>query len=130
MPQAVGQLPLRWVTRGEERCRRRPKEPVDLAEITNRFHVAAVHPIHETILRANDSHQPPIGWLETAFEEVGRMPSLPLSLLFFAAFIAGWCVPGGQAGVNSLAAVYYPTYLRSTGIGASLGFGRIGAIIW
>ncbi len=56
-------------------------------------------------------------------------PSLPLSMLFFAAFVAGWCVPGGQAGVNSLAAVYYPTYLRSTGIGASLGFGRIGAII-
>jgi MFS transporter, AAHS family, 4-hydroxybenzoate transporter len=56
-------------------------------------------------------------------------PSLPLSLLFFAAFVSGWCVPGGQAGVNSLAAVYYPTYLRSTGIGASLGFGRVGAII-
>jgi len=27
----------------------------------------------------------------------------------------------GQPGVNSLAAMYYPTYLRSTGIGASLG---------
>jgi AAHS family 4-hydroxybenzoate transporter-like MFS transporter len=56
-------------------------------------------------------------------------PSLPLSMLFFAAFTAGWCVPGGQPGVNSLAAMYYPTYLRSTGIGASLGFGRIGAIV-
>jgi len=56
-------------------------------------------------------------------------PSLPLSMLYFAAFIAGWCVPGGQSAVNSLAAMYYPTYLRSTGIGASLGFGRIGAIV-
>ena len=56
-------------------------------------------------------------------------PSLPLSMLFFASFVAGWCVPGGQPGVNSLAAMYYPTYLRSTGIGASLGFGRIGAIV-
>ena len=56
-------------------------------------------------------------------------PSLPLSMLFFAAFIAGWCVPGGQPGVNSLAAIYYPTYLRSTGIGSSLGFGRIGAVV-
>src|ERR1035437_3394744 len=37
---------------------RRPKKPVDLAEIANCFHVAAVHPIHETILRANDSHKP------------------------------------------------------------------------
>jgi AAHS family 4-hydroxybenzoate transporter-like MFS transporter len=56
-------------------------------------------------------------------------PSLPLSMLYFAAFVAGWCVPGGQSAVNSLAAMYYPTYLRSTGIGASLGFGRIGAIM-
>ena len=37
-------------------------------------------------------------------------PSLPLSMLFFASFMAGWCVPGGQPGVNSLAALYYPTY--------------------
>jgi len=56
-------------------------------------------------------------------------PSLPLIMLFIAAFVAGWCIPGGQPGVNSLAAVYYPTYLRSTGIGSGLGFGRIGAII-
>ena len=56
-------------------------------------------------------------------------PSLPLMLLFVAAFVAGWCVPGGQPGVNSLAALYYPTYLRSTGIGSGLGFGRIGAIV-
>jgi AAHS family 4-hydroxybenzoate transporter-like MFS transporter len=56
-------------------------------------------------------------------------PSLPLPMLFVAAFIAGWCIPGGQPGVNSLAAMYYPTYLRSTGIGSSLGFGRIGAIV-
>jgi AAHS family 4-hydroxybenzoate transporter-like MFS transporter len=56
-------------------------------------------------------------------------PSLPLLMLFVAAFVAGWCIPGGQPGVNSLAAVYYPTYLRSTGIGSSLGFGRVGAII-
>ena len=36
---------------------------------------------------------------------------------------------GGQAGINALAAIYYPTYLRSTGIGWSLGIGRIGAIV-
>jgi AAHS family 4-hydroxybenzoate transporter-like MFS transporter len=56
-------------------------------------------------------------------------PFLTLPLLFAAVFIAGWCVTGGQPGVNSLAAVYYPTYLRSTGIGWGLGIGRIGAII-
>jgi AAHS family 4-hydroxybenzoate transporter-like MFS transporter len=56
-------------------------------------------------------------------------PSLPLTLLFVAAFVAGWCIPGGQPGLGALAGVYYPTYLRSTGIGSSLGFGRIGAIV-
>jgi len=40
------------------RCRRRPNEPVDLAEIANRFHVPAVNSIHETIRPANDSHKP------------------------------------------------------------------------
>ena len=34
-----------------------------------------------------------------------------------------------ESGVNALAAVYYPTNLRSTGIGWSLGIGRIGAIV-
>jgi AAHS family 4-hydroxybenzoate transporter-like MFS transporter len=56
-------------------------------------------------------------------------PSLPLLLLFVVVFVAGWCVPGGQGGVNAVAATYYPTYLRSTGIGSGLGIGRIGAIV-
>jgi MFS transporter, AAHS family, 4-hydroxybenzoate transporter len=56
-------------------------------------------------------------------------PFLSLSLLVSVVFIAGWGIIGGQPGINSLAAVYYPTYLRSTGIGWSLGIGRIGAII-
>jgi AAHS family 4-hydroxybenzoate transporter-like MFS transporter len=56
-------------------------------------------------------------------------PGLALPLLFMAVFIAGWSVPGGQPGVNALAAVYYPTYLRSTGIGWGLGIGRMGAIV-
>jgi AAHS family 4-hydroxybenzoate transporter-like MFS transporter len=56
-------------------------------------------------------------------------PFLSLPFLFLSVFIAGWCVPGGQPGVNVFAAVYYPTYLRSTGIGWGLGIGRIGAII-
>jgi AAHS family 4-hydroxybenzoate transporter-like MFS transporter len=56
-------------------------------------------------------------------------PSLPLLMLFVVVFIAGWCVPGGQGGVNALAATYYPTYLRSTGIGSGLGIGRVGAIV-
>ena len=44
-------------------------------------------------------------------------------------FIAGSCIVGGQPTVNALSAGYYPTYLRSTGIGWGLGVGRVGAII-
>jgi AAHS family 4-hydroxybenzoate transporter-like MFS transporter len=30
--------------------------------------------------------------------------------------------------LNALSGAYYPTYIRSTGVGAGLGVGRIGAI--
>jgi MFS transporter, AAHS family, 4-hydroxybenzoate transporter len=56
-------------------------------------------------------------------------PWIPLAMLVAVVFIAGVCVVGGQAAINALAATYYPTELRSTGIGAGLGVGRIGAII-
>ena len=44
-------------------------------------------------------------------------------------FVAGFCVVGGQGPVNALAGTYYPTNLRSTGIGWGLGIGRMGAIV-
>jgi AAHS family 4-hydroxybenzoate transporter-like MFS transporter len=56
-------------------------------------------------------------------------PGLSLLLLLTVVFIAGIGIVGGQAGVNALSATYYPTDLRSTGIGAGLGIGRIGSII-
>jgi AAHS family 4-hydroxybenzoate transporter-like MFS transporter len=56
-------------------------------------------------------------------------PGLSLTFLFVAVFIAGWCVVGSQPGLNALAASYYPTYIRSTGVGAGLGVGRMGAIV-
>ena len=56
-------------------------------------------------------------------------PGLSLALLFVVVFIAGWCVVGSQPGLNALAASYYPTYIRSTGVGAGLGVGRMGAIV-
>ncbi|WP_374359894.1 MFS transporter [Pseudoduganella danionis] len=52
-----------------------------------------------------------------------------LVLLCVAILVAGFCVVGGQPAVNALAANYYPTTLRSTGIGWSLGVGRLGSII-
>jgi MFS transporter, AAHS family, 4-hydroxybenzoate transporter len=44
-------------------------------------------------------------------------------------FCAGFCVVGAQIGANALAATFYPTFIRSTGVGWALGIGRIGSII-
>lgn len=56
-------------------------------------------------------------------------PGLPLAVLFVVVFVAGWSVVGGQPGINALSATYYPTALRSTGVGWGLGVGRLGAIV-
>jgi MFS transporter, AAHS family, 4-hydroxybenzoate transporter len=59
---------------------------------------------------------------------IGR-PGISLVVLGVSVFVAGWCVIGGQPGLNALSATFYPTYLRSTGIGAGLGVGRLGGIL-
>jgi len=56
-------------------------------------------------------------------------PALPLSSLFAVVFISGFCIVGSQAAINALAGSYYPTDLRSTGVGAGLGMGRVGGIV-
>jgi AAHS family 4-hydroxybenzoate transporter-like MFS transporter len=56
-------------------------------------------------------------------------PGISLATLFVIVFVAGWCIIGGQPGLNALAATVYPTYLRSTGLGWALGIGRFGAIV-
>lgn len=56
-------------------------------------------------------------------------PGLSLPLLFAVVFVAGSCIVGGQPTVTGMAGSYYPTYLRSTGIGWALGIGRVGAIV-
>ena len=59
---------------------------------------------------------------------IGRAgASVPLLMLL--TFGAGFCVVGGQNSANALAAIFYPTPMRSTGVGWSLGIGRIGAIV-
>lgn len=57
--------------------------------------------------------------------------SMASSLLALAVtiFIAGFCVIGGQTGSNALASDFYPTAIRSTGVGWALGMGRIGSIL-
>lgn len=49
--------------------------------------------------------------------------------IMLCAFFAGAGIVGGQTGTNVLAASFYPTYIRSTGVGWGLGIGRIGSII-
>ena len=39
-------------------------------------------------------------------------------------FIIGFCVAGGNGGTSAFAAKLYPTFMRSTGIGWSLGVAR------
>jgi AAHS family 4-hydroxybenzoate transporter-like MFS transporter len=50
-------------------------------------------------------------------------------LLFAVVFITGFAVVGGQPAINAMAASFYPTTLRSTGIGWCLGIGRVGSVI-
>jgi AAHS family 4-hydroxybenzoate transporter-like MFS transporter len=52
-----------------------------------------------------------------------------IGLLVITVFAAGFCVVGGQTSSNALAAEFYPTAMRSTGVGWALGIGRIGSII-
>ena len=56
-------------------------------------------------------------------------PGISLALLIVVVSIAGLGVVGGQSGVNAFSATFYPTDIRSTGVGAGLGVGRVGAIV-
>jgi AAHS family 4-hydroxybenzoate transporter-like MFS transporter len=50
-------------------------------------------------------------------------------LVTAAIFAAGFCIVGGQIAANALAAGFYPTSIRATGVGWALGIGRIGSIV-
>jgi AAHS family 4-hydroxybenzoate transporter-like MFS transporter len=51
-----------------------------------------------------------------------------IALAAAAIFCAGFCIVGGQSASNALAGTYYPTPIRSTGVGWALGIGRVGSI--
>jgi MFS transporter, AAHS family, 4-hydroxybenzoate transporter len=51
------------------------------------------------------------------------------ALVTIAIFAAGFCIVGGQIAANALAAGFYPTFVRATGVGWALGIGRIGSIV-
>ena len=54
---------------------------------------------------------------------------LAVAMLFSVVFVAGFGILGGQAALNALAASYYPTDLRASGVGAASGVGRFGSVI-
>jgi AAHS family 4-hydroxybenzoate transporter-like MFS transporter len=49
--------------------------------------------------------------------------------LMLASFGAGCAVIGGQTNLHSLAGRFYPTFIRSNGVGWANGVGRIGSIL-
>jgi AAHS family 4-hydroxybenzoate transporter-like MFS transporter len=49
-------------------------------------------------------------------------------IMMAVTFTLGVSVQGAQAGLYALAAIFYPTSIRSTGIGWCSGIGRIGSI--
>jgi MFS transporter, AAHS family, 4-hydroxybenzoate transporter len=62
---------------------------------------------------------------------VGAIGQLSHSVVFvtMAIFAAGFCMVGGQIAANALAAGFYPTSVRATGVGWALGIGRVGSIV-
>lgn len=62
---------------------------------------------------------------------VGAIGQLGHSVVFvtLAIFATGFCIVGGQIAANALAATYYPTSVRATGVGWALGIGRVGSIV-
>jgi AAHS family 4-hydroxybenzoate transporter-like MFS transporter len=57
------------------------------------------------------------------------IPHFRGSILLVLAFLVGFCLVGGQIGLNSIAGTIYPTDIRATGVGWALGIGRIGSIL-
>jgi MFS transporter, AAHS family, 4-hydroxybenzoate transporter len=57
----------------------------------------------------------------------GAGGSIPL--LIVSVFATGLTVLGGQSSSNALTSTYYPTAIRSTGLGWALGMGRVGSIV-
>jgi AAHS family 4-hydroxybenzoate transporter-like MFS transporter len=85
--------------------------------------------------RLVDKRQP-YGVLTVAFAcaavlvaAMGALESGSVLVLMSAIVAAGFFVIGTQYCMNALAANFYPTGLRSTGIGWALGIGRIGSIV-
>jgi AAHS family 4-hydroxybenzoate transporter-like MFS transporter len=80
--------------------------------------------------------RPPFGILTAAYAVaamlvtgIGAVGAGAVPLLMLTILAAGFFVIGSQYCMNALAANFYPTTLRATGVGWALGVGRIGSII-
>ena len=60
---------------------------------------------------------------------IGIAPTSSLTALAATTFCAGFFVAGAQKSANALAVVFYPTAIRSSGVGWALGIGRVGSIV-
>lgn len=52
-----------------------------------------------------------------------------INLAYMTIAIAGFGILGGQAALNAMTSTFYPTALRATGTGWTLGIGRLGAFV-
>ncbi|KFK94390.1 MULTISPECIES: aromatic acid/H+ symport family MFS transporter [unclassified Serratia (in: enterobacteria)] len=71
-----------------------------------------------------------VGYLLTALFvfAIGLVNTNPL-LMAFVVFVAGVCMNGAQSSMPALAAGFYPTHGRATGVAWMLGIGRFGGIL-
>jgi MFS transporter, AAHS family, 4-hydroxybenzoate transporter len=77
------------------------------------------------------------GAFATIFAEFSLSVLLMLAMAYATAFavmmtatlVLGITIQGAQAGLNALSASFYPTAVRSTGVGWALGVGRVGSIV-
>ena len=60
---------------------------------------------------------------------IGLAPTSSITAIMATTFCAGFFVAGAQKSANALAVVFYPTAIRSSGVGWALGIGRVGSIV-
>jgi AAHS family 4-hydroxybenzoate transporter-like MFS transporter len=66
-----------------------------------------------------------IGAVAIASIGIGAEPAV----LVPALFLTGTCMMGAQTTMYAVAAMVYPTAIRATGVGSTMGWGRIGSVI-
>lgn len=60
---------------------------------------------------------------------IAWIPTQSLAVTLILVTLAGACIIGAQLCVYAVTAGFYPTTIRSTGVGWALGLGRLGSII-